>query len=107
MISSPSFIETNNLNHRQDIQPITHIECPKLSALELFTGLDSNEVFYLEHNILYYLREAIRMFMVEAKQSHDLSEFITRHNKRSFGTYVFKTDDSYSSEEEARRAMRA
>ena len=49
-----------------DIKPV---EVPKLSALELFQGLDSNEILYLEHNILYYMREAIRMFMVEAKQS--------------------------------------
>ena len=59
--------ESSHFANRQDIKPITQIECPKLSALELFTGLDSNEILYLEHNILYYLREAIRNFMVEAK----------------------------------------
>ena len=65
--------EPSHFSDRQDIKPVTHVECPKLSALELFTGLDSNEVLYLEHNILYYLREAIRNFMVEAKQSNHLS----------------------------------
>ena len=97
--------ESNHFVNHQDIKPITQIECPKLSALELFTGLDSNEILYLEHNILYYLREAIRNFMVEAKQSHHLSKFIERHTKRSFSSYVFKSDDSQSSGEEVRKAI--
>ena len=93
----------DQFSSRQDIKPSTQIECPKLSALELFSGLDSNEVLYLEHNILYYVREAIRMFMGEAKQSHALSTFIRRHNKRSFDSYVFKHDESVSSGDEARK----
>ena len=80
-----------------DIKPA---EVPKLSALELFQGLDSNEVLYLEHNILYYMREAIRMFMVEAKQSQHLSQFISRHTKRTFDKYVFKNSPNTTTEQE-------
>ena len=44
--------------------------------------------------------------MVEAKQSHHLTEFIQRHTKRSFNSYVFKSDDSLSSGDEAMKALK-
>ena len=44
------------MNHRSRLES----ECPKVSALELFVGFDSNEITYLEHNLLSHIREAMR-----------------------------------------------
>ena len=81
--------------NRNGLGQPSNVTTPKLSALELFQGLDSHEILYLEHNILYYLREALRTFILEAKQQHHLSEFIQRLTKQSFKNYVFKSDETH------------
>lgn len=41
---------------------------PRLPALELFVGFDSNEIAYLEAKVLYYIREAMRGFFDKIKK---------------------------------------
>ena len=69
--------ETQSLGNQQPINTKTkgphemaaeRCEFPRLAALELFVGFNSEEITFLENKILYYLREAIRNFLKEIKQ---------------------------------------
>ncbi len=45
----------------------------RVSALEFFVGFDSNEITYLEYNVLGYIRQALKQVISEAKASTHLS----------------------------------
>jgi hypothetical protein len=50
----------------------------RVSALELFVGFNQNEITYLEHNLLGFIREALKQVISEAKTNQHLSKFIAK-----------------------------
>ena len=60
--------------------------------MELFVGFEANEIIYLEQNLLGYIRDAMRTVINQAKQTHHLTQFISKFvQNSSLTTYKFTT----------------
>lgn len=60
--------------------PTLEHDVTKVSALEFFVGFDSNEITYLEYNVLGNIRQALKQVIAEAKASTHLTQFLQRQN---------------------------
>lgn len=70
---------------------------PRLPALELFAGFDSDEIALLEGSILYFVQECLRGFISESKITapgnkasfNEAAAASRRSSRENFASYVF------------------